>query len=165
VTCTVGATDDPLVCVAIEIAEVAHHGQVYPSPESEPFIEHPLRVMRAVSGPFARAAAVLHDVLEDTDVSVEALRDAGLPDEVVDAVIALTHAPDVGYAAYIEQVAKNAVAREVKLADLKDNLAYNRRLPRTADVLERIDRYEQAIMTLSAVEAGRARTRAIPPAP
>jgi (p)ppGpp synthase/HD superfamily hydrolase len=136
--------------VAVELACRAHRGQRYPSPEAEPYILHPLRVMVAVDGFRAQAAAVLHDVLEDTEVTVEELRAAGLPIDVVDAVVALTHRPGQSYERYIEQVACDAIAREVKLADLADNLANNRRLPNTTDVVARIERYERAIRRLRA---------------
>jgi hypothetical protein len=65
--------------LAIELACRAHRGQRYPAPEPEPYIQHALRVMLAVSGFRAQTAAVLHDVLEDTAVTVEELREAGLP--------------------------------------------------------------------------------------
>lgn len=147
-----GPPDDHLVLRAIEIAKAAHAGQLYPSPESEPFIEHPLRVMDAVDGPSARMAAVLHDVLEDSPTTAEALREAGLPAEVVEAVILLTHTPDVSYELYIERIAQNTIAREVKLADLRDNLANNQRLAPTPDVRDRIGRYQRAIERLAAVD-------------
>lgn len=143
------ASDGDLVNRAIEIAEAAHADQVYPSPRFEPFFDHPLRVMNAVDGPVAKAAAVLHDVLEDTDATVEALREEGMPGEVVNAVFALTRTPDVSYEAYVERVARNRIAREVKLADLRDNLANNLQLPPTPDVVARINRYERAIERLS----------------
>jgi (p)ppGpp synthase/HD superfamily hydrolase len=136
--------------LAIELAVRAHRGQRYPSPEAEPFIEHPLRVMLAVRGFRAQAAAVLHDVLEDTTVTVEELRRAQLSGEVVDAVVALTRTPLQTYEDYIEQVAGNAVARQVKLADLADNLANNMRLGRRPDVVARVERYERAIRRLRA---------------
>jgi (p)ppGpp synthase/HD superfamily hydrolase len=55
---------------AIACAFDAHAGQKYPSPEPEPYILHPLRVMCAVDGAHARMAAVLHDVIEDTEVTL-----------------------------------------------------------------------------------------------
>jgi hypothetical protein len=91
---------------------------------------------------------VLHDVLEDTDVTVEELRAAGLPLDVVDAVVALNHRPGQSYERYVEQFADDAIAREVKLADLADNLANNKRLPSTPDVVARIERYERAVRRL-----------------
>lgn len=76
--------------LAIALAVRAHHGQRYPSPETEPYILHALRVMLGVSGVRARAVAVLHDVLEDTAITAEELREANLSSEVVNAVTALT---------------------------------------------------------------------------
>jgi (p)ppGpp synthase/HD superfamily hydrolase len=135
---------------AIELAVRAHIGLRYPSPESEPYILHPLRVMLAVQGVPAQMTAVLHDVLEDTDVSVERLRAADLPDDVIVAVQALTHRAAHTYEQYIELVAGNRLARQVKLADLADNLANNRRLTRTPEIGERIARYDRAIARLRA---------------
>ena len=76
-------------------------------------------------------AAVLHDVIEDTEVGPDRLREADLPEDVVATVVALTHRPDESYEQYIEKVACDDLAREVKLADLADNLANNRRLAST----------------------------------
>jgi (p)ppGpp synthase/HD superfamily hydrolase len=137
--------------VAVELACRAHRGQRYPSPDPEPYILHLLRVMLRVAGLRTQAAAVLHDVLEDTKVTVEELCARGLPADVVEAVVALTHRPGQSYERYIEQVASNSIAREVKLADLADNLANNKRLPNAPDVVARIDRYERAIRRLRAV--------------
>ena len=133
---------------AIALACAAHRGQRYPSPEAEPYILHPLRVMLAVSGAETRAVAVLHDVLEDTLVTVKEVAATGVSEDVVEAVLALTHDPGMQYEDYIEQVAGNVLAGRVKLADLADNLANNRRLDRTPIVVDRIERYERAISRL-----------------
>ena len=94
-------------------------------------------------------AAVLHDVLEDTPVTVDELRAEGLPDDVIDAVIVLTRRDGTSYEDYIERVALNPIARDVKAADIADNLANNRRLPVTPEVAERIARYERALLRLA----------------
>jgi (p)ppGpp synthase/HD superfamily hydrolase len=104
--------------------------------------------MNAVHGARAQAAAVLHDVLEDTPITANELRAAELPVEVVEAVIALTRRPEEPYEQYIERVACNDIAREVKLADLSDNLANNRRLAKDPEALARIERYERATRRL-----------------
>jgi (p)ppGpp synthase/HD superfamily hydrolase len=96
-----------------------------------------------------QATAVLHDVLEDTTVTADELRAAKLPAEVVEATIVLTRHPAETYEQYIERVAANEIAREVKLADLSDNLANNRRLPKDPEVRARIERYERAIRQLN----------------
>jgi hypothetical protein len=68
-------------------------------------------------------------------------------------VVALTHRPEQTYDQYIEQVACDRLARDVKLADLADNLANNHRLTPSPDVTARIDRYQRAIQRLQAVPA------------
>jgi (p)ppGpp synthase/HD superfamily hydrolase len=94
-----------------------------------------------VQGFKAQTAAMLHDVLEDTAVNVDQLRQARIPEDVIAAVVALTHRAEHTYDQYIEQVAHDRLARNVKLADLADNLANNYRLNPSPDVTARIDRY------------------------
>jgi (p)ppGpp synthase/HD superfamily hydrolase len=134
----------PTLDDAIVLAVDAHRGQMYPSPEGEPYICHPLRVMLAQTGERERLAAVLHDVIEDSPLTLDDLRRRGYPPEVVKAIDCLTHRPGETYAAYIERVTTDEVACRVKLADLADNLANNRRLPDTPETRARIRRYLQA---------------------
>ena len=136
---------------AIVLATQAHLGQRYPAPIPEPYILHPLRVMAAVEGFGTKIAAVLHDALEDTSLTVADLQEADLRTEVIEAVVALTRERGQPYEEYIERLATNAMARAVKLADLADNRANNQRLPPTADVRARLARYERAIERLRAV--------------
>jgi len=104
----------------------------------------------------ARIVAVLHDVLEDTACSVVDLRRAGYSDSVIGALDRLTRRDGEAYELYIERIAEDTLARQVKLADLTDNLVNNRRLAAVAarrDVWERITRYERAIARLQAATA------------
>ena len=133
---------------AIACALEAHADQRYPSPEPEPYVLHSLRVMCAVDGAHPRMAAVLHDVIEDTDVTLTDLRKAGYPRPVIDAVDCLTHRDGETYARYIERVATDPMATTVKIADLRDNLRNNKTLPPRPDVVERIQRYERALVFL-----------------
>jgi (p)ppGpp synthase/HD superfamily hydrolase len=135
---------------AIEIAVRAHAGQLYPARDGErgPYVLHLFRVMLAVDGWEARTTAVLHDVIEDTPVTAADLHAEGIPDRVVDAVLALTHREEDTYEAYVEALAPNPLAREVKLADLADNLATNLAMPPTPANEARIARYEAAIARL-----------------
>jgi hypothetical protein len=93
--------------------------------------------------------AILHDVVEDTDVTLSALEKRGFDRLVLDAVDCLSHRAGEGYEDYIDRLAANPIARQVKLSDLRDNLANNRALPPTPDNLARIDRYERAQRTLA----------------
>jgi (p)ppGpp synthase/HD superfamily hydrolase len=135
---------------AIEIAVRAHAGQLYPARDGErgPYVLHLFRVMLAVEGWEARTTAVLHDVIEDTPVTAADLREQGIPGRVVEAVVALTHRDEDTYEAYVDALAPNPLAREVKLADLSDNLATNLAMPPTPANEARIARYEAAIARL-----------------
>jgi (p)ppGpp synthase/HD superfamily hydrolase len=109
---------------AVRLAHAAHDGQVDKS--GKPYIGHPLRVMRGVSGDHAQMAAVLHDVVEDTPVTAADLLAAGCPPHVVDTVVALSHLPGESQEDYLTRVVADPVAVEVKRADIADNLSPHR---------------------------------------
>jgi hypothetical protein len=142
----------PTLDDALDLAIKAHRGQVYPSRDPEPFILHPLRVMLGVPSGVAQIVAVLHDVVEDTNVTLRALEKRGFDRLVLDAVDCLSHRPGEGYEDYIHRLTANPIARQVKLSDLRDNLANNRALPPTPDNLARIERYERALRSLAGAE-------------
>lgn len=128
---------------AIAIAASAHEGQV--DKAGAPYILHPLRMMLAVTTPEARMAAVLHDVVEDTSVTLEQLRAEGFPEAVLVAVAALTKREGEDYEAFIRRVAPIPIAREVKLADLRDNADLSRIAEPTEKDRARIEKYRSAI--------------------
>ncbi|HXW34557.1 MAG TPA: hypothetical protein VEJ87_08250 [Acidimicrobiales bacterium] len=139
---------DPSVEDAIALAMRAHRGQLYPSPEPEPYIFHPLRLMLTFGEPVEQMAAVLHDTIEDTDLQLHDLERAGYSTELVAALDSLTIRPEESYGEYIERVAENDMARRVKVADLKENLSNSRRSPSAPGNAERIERYESALARL-----------------
>jgi (p)ppGpp synthase/HD superfamily hydrolase len=128
---------------AIAIAASAHEGQV--DKAGAPYILHPLRMMLSVRSPEARMAAVLHDVVEDTSVTLEQLRAEGFPEAVLVAVAALTKREGEDYEAFIRRVAADPIAREVKLADLRDNADLSRIADPTEKDWARIEKYRSAI--------------------
>ena len=136
---------------AIILAAYAHRGQRYPSPEREPYILHPIRMMIEFDDPIDQMAAVLHDVVEDTDCQDRDLAERGFPDAVVTAIEFLTHRSDEDYADYIERLCANDVARRVKIIDLQHNLANTRRLPESKQTAQRVSRYEEALVRLGAI--------------
>ncbi|OAJ75063.1 guanosine-3',5'-bis(diphosphate) 3'-pyrophosphohydrolase [Brevibacillus sp. SKDU10] len=133
---------------AVLLATKAHANQQ--DKGGQPYILHPLRVMMYMPSDEARAVAVLHDVLEDTDVTAEDLRVAGFPKEVVEAVMILTKNPKEEYDSYITRVKQNQLARAVKIADIKDNLDVTRIAEPTEDDLARIEKYKRALKELEA---------------
>lgn len=112
--------DKTLLEVAIQLATHYHRGQV--DKAGDPYILHPLRVMFAVEpqGELAQIVAVLHDVLEDTDCPPAILASV-FPQFVLDALDAITHAPNEPREEYYARVKSNALATIVKRADIDDN--------------------------------------------
>ncbi len=127
---------------AIALAAHAHRGQV--DKGGQPYILHVLRVMLRQEDETARFAAVLHDVLEDTQVTLADLRSAGYSEPVCAAVDCLTRRSGETYEEMIERVATNPLARQVKLADLADNLDPNRTVPTDPAAAGRHARYAAA---------------------
>jgi len=104
---------------AVALAAAAHGEQV--DRAGAPYIFHPLRVARRLDDELDRVVAVLHDVLEDTDVSAHDLLAAGVPQEAVVAVVALSHNPHEPRVDYLARVGANPRAVRVKRADMADN--------------------------------------------
>jgi len=138
----------PTLDDAIVLAANAHKGQK--DRNGEPYIMHPARVMSQLWGHDERMVAILHDVVEDTDVTLDDLRKAGYPDRIVEAVDAISRRKDAGesFSQYIQRVKTNPLATKVKIADLKDNSNLDR-LPKVeAFDLKRLDRYNRALQYL-----------------
>ncbi len=92
----------------------------------EPYILHCLRVMLAVSGNEARQVAVMHDLVEDTSVTLEDLKAMGFSEAVIEGVRCMTHVDADSYAEYVVRLKSNPLARAAKLADLRDNYSLDR---------------------------------------
>ena len=127
---------------AIEIAARSHAGTR--DKQGKPYILHPLRVMMGVEGEETRIVAVLHDVVEDTHITLDDIRAEGFSEDVVEALGLVTHEDDQSYLEYVVGCRKNEIARQVKLSDLQDNSNPSRLLLRpekfTGDIA-RMQRY------------------------
>lgn len=106
---------------AIALAARAHRGQRDAGNPALPYVTHPIRVMAAFSDPDRQMVAVLHDVVEDTPVTIEDLRAAGVTEDRLDAIDALTKRPGEQLETYWDRVRANLIALDVKLADIGDN--------------------------------------------
>jgi (p)ppGpp synthase/HD superfamily hydrolase len=131
---------------AIAIAAEAHAGQQ--NKDGGPYILHPVRVMMRVEGLDGQTAAILHDVVEDTDWTLERLRAEGFSEVVLTAVDSLTHREGEEYFAYVARAGANPLAREVKLADLEDNMNVMRLAEVRDKDLERVRKYHKAWLSL-----------------
>lgn len=127
---------------AIEIATRAHAGQV--DKAGEPYILHPLRVMLTRETELERICAVLHDVIEDTNITFDDLRNEGFSENVITILDCLTKRDGENYDAFINRVLKNETACRVKLADLCDNMDLTRIHNPTEKDKERVQKYNKA---------------------
>ena len=109
---------------AVEIAAKEHAGVV--DKGGSPYLFHPLRLMFAVNTPFEKMAAVLHDVVEDTPVTLDDLTKEGFPSDVIIAIDALTKRRGESRIDAAKRAAANSIARVVKLADVTDNMDLKR---------------------------------------
>ncbi len=131
---------------AIEIAVSAHRNQT--RKDGSPYVLHPLRLMMSVDSTAEKIVAVLHDVVEDTDVTFEQLEEEGFSEQILNALKLLTHLPDVSYEDYISEIQHHPLARSVKLADLKDNSNVFEIPELRASDWERLQKYHQAFIRL-----------------
>ena len=133
---------------AIEIAARAHAGQV--DKAEQPYILHPLRVMFRVAGAHERMAAVLHDVVEDTSVTLEDLRQQGFPEEVLEAVDVLTKQDGETRTEAARRAVQHPIARRVKIADVTDNMDVSRLDQLTEHDVQRMKEYVEVLAILRA---------------
>ena len=128
--------------MALELAVEKHKNQT--DKAGNPYILHPLHVMENVNSKEGKIVAILHDIIEDTDITEDYLLKIGLSKRIVDAVVALTRSKDMDYQEYIKNLSSNPLAKEVKLADLEHNMDL-KRLPTLEEKdLERNRKYQIA---------------------
>lgn len=113
----------PLTNKAMSIAYRAHHGQV--DYNGIPYIFHPIHLAEQMDDEVSCCAALLHDVVEDTHVTMDQLA-REFPREIIEVLILLTHQPDTDYFEYVRAIKANPIAKKVKLADLAHNMDQSR---------------------------------------
>lgn len=124
----------PLTIKAINMAYQAHSGQF--DRGGLPYIFHPYHLAEQMEDEYSICAAVLHDVVEDTDTGMDVI-EKEFPAEVAQAVRLLTHEPGKPYLEYIEELKDNPIARRVKLADLSHNMDDTRNADRDTEPVEK----------------------------
>lgn len=132
--------------LAISIALEAHKGQK--DKGGNPYILHPLAVMNRLETIEEKIVAVLHDVVEDTDVTLSQLRGYGFSEEIVEAVSLLTKSEEDSYEEFIEKTLENRISRSVKIADIKENMKIERIKQPTENDYKRLEKYRNALEIL-----------------
>lgn len=127
---------------AMRLAYAAHHGQDDKS--GVPYIFHPMHVAEQMEDENTTIAALLHDVVEDTEITFEDLQQQGFPEIVIDALRLLTRDKSVPYMDYVENLKANDIAKAVKLADLRHNMDQNRLKDPTEKDHKRWEKYRKA---------------------
>ena len=132
---------------AIELAVKHHKGQY--DKGGKPYILHPLRLMMSVDTDDEKIVAVMHDLVEDTHITIAYLRSAGFSEKVLSALDCVTNRDNEDYESFIERIAQNPLATKVKLADLEDNMDLSRIPEPSKKDYKRIEKYKRAKTRLS----------------
>ena len=127
---------------AFVFAYMAHRGQK--DKAGKPYILHPVNVAKRVKGKERKIVALLHDIVEDTEISLDKLEKMGFGDEIVEAVKAITKTKGEEYADYLKRVKNNDIAKDVKLADLAHNSDLSRLKRISIKDIKRVQKYTNA---------------------
>ncbi len=131
---------------AMKLCFEAHKDQVDKS--GMPYVFHPFHLAEQMPDEETTIVALLHDVVEDTEYSLDDLKDMGFSKEVLDAIALMTHDEAVPYMEYVEQIKKNRIAAIVKCADLMHNSDLSRLDTVDEKAIKRVEKYKQAIAIL-----------------
>ena len=133
---------------AIEIAVSAHKG--VKDKGGNPYILHPLRVMLSLNSEEEKIVGVLHDVVEDAeDWTFEKLQDEGFSTQILEGLQSVTKtSEDENYDEFVQRAITNAIGRQVKIADIKDNLDVTRLDILTEKDMKRLQSYKKSLKIL-----------------
>jgi (p)ppGpp synthase/HD superfamily hydrolase len=135
---------------ALKISFYAHKNQV--DKNGMPYVYHPFHIAEQMDDEYSTCVALLHDVVEDTDITLSDLKSHGFPDELIEALSLMTHSDGVPYFDYIRAMKDNPLARKVKLADLAHNSDLSRLDKVDEKATERFYKYKQAVLILQRAE-------------
>ena len=136
----------PKTKMALKLCFEAHKEQVDKS--GMPYVFHPFHLAEQMNTEETTIVALLHDLVEDTDYTIEALVDMGFDKSITDAIALMTHADNVAYMDYVRAIKDNPIAKAVKLADLKHNSDLTRLETVDEKALSRREKYLKAIAIL-----------------
>lgn len=131
---------------AIELACKAHKGQV--DKAGQPYILHPLRLMLKFKNTQEQIVAVLHDTIEDSDMTLKDLANYGFSELILDALDCLSKRENEGYEEFIKRILPNDLAKKIKIEDIKDNLDLTRIESINNEDLKRVSKYHNSLQAL-----------------
>lgn len=125
---------------AMQIAYMAHHGQT--DCNGIPYVFHPYHLAEQMDDEISCCVALLHDVAEDTEVTLDELAKS-FPQEIIEALKLLTHEKDTDYFDYVRRIKDNPIAKKVKLADLAHNMDRTRIVDCSVVSTEKLDKWDE----------------------
>ncbi len=128
---------------ALKLCFEAHKDQV--DKTGLPYVFHPFHLAEQMTDEYTTICALLHDVVEDTDYTIDDLKNMGFPIEVLEALKLLTHDPSVPYMDYVVALSDNEIAKSVKMADLRHNSDLTRLDVVDEWAIKRNEKYKKAL--------------------
>ena len=132
---------------ALKLCFEAHREQV--DKTGIPYVFHPFHLAEQMDDEISTVCALLHDVIEDTEITIEMLRQMEFPQEVLDVLRLLTHDPIVPYMDYVKNISSHPIAKKVKIADLRHNSDMTRLNFVDDNAIKRNKKYEDALRLLT----------------
>ena len=131
----------PMTKTALKLCFEAHKDQTDKS--GLPYVFHPFHLAEQMPDEKTTVVALLHDVIEDTDYTLDDMKNMGFSDDILSAIALMTHDDGVPYMEYVALIKKNPIAKMVKLADLRHNSDMSRLDKVTAHDRERAEKYKK----------------------
>ena len=136
----------PMTKAALKLCFEAHKDQTDKS--DMPYVFHPFHLAELMPDEKTTVVALLHDVIEDTEYTIDDLKNMGFSDDILSAIALMTHADGIPYMEYVALIKANPIAKTVKLADLRHNSDLSRLDKVTDQDRERAEKYKKAIELL-----------------
>ena len=132
---------------ALKLCFEAHKEQV--DKTGMPYVFHPFHLAEQMDDEISTVCALLHDVIEDTEITPEILRQMGFPNTVIEVLKLLTHDEAVPYMDYVENISRHPIAKKIKIADLLHNSDLTRLDTVDENARKRNQKYQEALRVLS----------------
>ncbi len=132
---------------AMKISFEAHKNQT--DKNDMPYVYHPIHLAEQMTDEKTICVALLHDVVEDTDMTFEQLEQEGFDEDIINALKLMTHDDTIPYLDYVKEIKTNEIAKAVKLADLKHNSDLTRLDIVDEKAIKRVEKYKKAIEILT----------------
>ena len=146
---TSSPTPSSLLARAIAIAAVAHERQL--DKAGAPYMLHPIRMMMRANTDDERIVAILHDVVEDSEWTLDELAADGFPPHILAGIDGMTNRDGESYEAFIERAGRNPISARVKLLDLEDNMTITRLSEVTDKSVDRLKKYHRSYLRMKEI--------------